>query len=88
MTDNWRAQAACKGMGHLFFDKTLPKSRPSQREEYPHLLWALKLCDECPVRLTCFEEAMANHEVDIWGGTTKTQRKEIRKKRRQRREQV
>ena len=41
---------------------------------------ARKICGGCQHKTECAEWAVANHEVGIWGGTTETTRRRLRKK--------
>lgn len=46
---------------------------------------AITICHQCPAQAPCLEEAITNYEPHgIWGGTTPTERREIRRQRRQR----
>lgn len=40
------------------------------------------ICAGCPIMAECLEHAVSNHEHGIWAGTTTSQRKAIRKRRR------
>lgn len=41
---------------------------------------AKKLCQGCPIRLICLDYALTNDEMDgIWGGTTPSDRKGLRR---------
>jgi hypothetical protein len=48
----------------------------------PELEEATRVCDRCPVKLTCLAEALQreagqplNYRAGVWGGTTPAQRK-------------
>lgn len=42
--------------------------------------WAKQICQVCPVRLECLREALDNPDWHgVWGGTTKTERLDLRK---------
>ena len=44
------------------------------------VLHAKRICKECPIKLQCLEIAMADESlVGIWGGTTETDRKNMRR---------
>lgn len=62
----WKAHAACSGeKTEIFFadDTSYYPSREVQR-----------MCDGCPVRALCLQNALDNGEHGVWGGTTKRQR--------------
>jgi len=39
---------------------------------------AKEVCNDCPVRLRCFDYALSAHMVGIWGGTTTDERQRLR----------
>lgn len=41
--------------------------------------FARSLCAKCPVRDLCLQYAVEHHEIGIWGGTSETERRELRK---------
>lgn len=64
----WHAQAACRGATALFFPNRGENIR-NQRH----------ICDECPVRTQCLDQALAFGEHHgIWGGHTERERRRIR----------
>lgn len=65
----WRAQAACKGMDtSLFFPKRGDSTRTINA--------AKKVCDNCPVRRECGEEARENPWTEgIWAGENRKSRR-------------
>lgn len=71
MTPDEAAQAACASEDpDLFFHEI--SSLTVKR--------AKAVCMQCPVRLPCLEEALANRSVQgIWGGTTDKERRRMRK---------
>lgn len=40
---------------------------------------AKAVCASCPVRLECLEYALKSGAIGIWGGTTETQRRRMRR---------
>lgn len=65
MTDyrkvDWADKAACKGQGDLFFDETWPDEDVAW--PLPSALRRCRsVCDSCPVRRPCIEEAMRVEE--------------------------
>lgn len=73
MNDDWRTQAACKGVDpDLFFPTRGAGGFTDIRE-------AKKVCDTCPVQPECLEYALVSGEtVGVWGGMSERQRKRIR----------
>ena len=70
----WAASAAC--------------SRPDAPEMFPHdndhtgILKAKTLCDTCPVRTRCLEDALERGELHgIWGGLDSDERRILKGKR-------
>jgi WhiB family redox-sensing transcriptional regulator len=43
---------------------------------------AVAICRQCPVRRACLDYALDHNEYGVWGGTSETQRRQIRAKRR------
>lgn len=69
-------KALCRGMDiDLFF--------PERGVNYNTIREIKKLCKKCPVRVECFEVAMAqeNDNFGIFGGTTPKERRKIRSER-------
>lgn len=68
----WVDRAKCKGMDPNVF-------HPQRGEP---TLPATKVCYNCPVRLDCLEDAIANgHKHGIWGGCSERTRRRIRRAR-------
>lgn len=70
---NLYEKALCRGMDiNLFF--------PERGVSYSCIREIKKLCKVCPVRVECFEVAMAqeNDNFGIFGGTTPKERRKIR----------
>jgi len=68
----WHQRAACRGAGVAAF--VIPHG-----SQYGP---TRALCDGCPVRQECLEVAMAGTLLDgLWGGTTPTERKAMRRAR-------
>ena len=70
--DSWRRQARCRGMDpNIFFPIG---------DELP--LEARKVCARCPVSSECLSYALSlprDTTEGVWGGTTKSNRKSIRR---------
>jgi WhiB family redox-sensing transcriptional regulator len=72
MFSDWILQAACRGQGPDDFVRG-PKSNYATIRE---------LCETCPVRRECLEYALADESLTgLWGGTTDTERRLIRRRR-------
>jgi WhiB family redox-sensing transcriptional regulator len=72
MLSEWHHKAACRGHGPADFVRG-PKSDYGVIRE---------LCETCPVRLECLEVALADESLTgLWGGTTDTERRMIRRRR-------
>ena len=73
VTDNvphWRWLAACQEVDPELFYPDRGQTGKS----------AKKICQICPVRLNCLEEALSNpSEYGIWGGTSEEERAHIRR---------
>jgi WhiB family redox-sensing transcriptional regulator len=78
----WYDQAACIGMGDLFFPETLSQGRPRNDASDE----AIAICNVCPVIDDCAHYALAHSNADdpygIWGGMTARQRQLKRRRRR------
>lgn len=62
---NWRAQAACKGNGDLFFGP----DDESLRARYAREQKAASICAACPSRMPCREFMQAQGiSYGVWGG--------------------
>lgn len=77
---DWRDRARCAGEPvRLFFTEDLIGGarhrivKPTPR--------AQAMCDTCPVGGECLSEALLNDEQGVWGGTTYSQRKNMKKAR-------
>lgn len=68
--DDWMADAACKGLSHLFFP--IPAERPQARLRREAM--ARMVCSECDVATTCRDFARVNHEYGYWGGESEDDR--------------
>lgn len=51
--------------------------------EYSNVL-AKRVCKTCPYKSPCLEWALENKEMGIWGGTTESDRRKIRRTRKNR----
>jgi len=64
----WQHDAACRGQGpEAFFIERGGDLKPGRQ-----------LCRRCPVRIECFEFALAHD--DVWGGTSHLQRHAARRR--------
>lgn len=60
----------CKGRTDLFFPKR--SERPEARERRERA--AAMLCQKCPVRVPCQQDARENREYGFWGGESEHER--------------
>jgi WhiB family redox-sensing transcriptional regulator len=72
--EGWMEIALCREVGGDFW-------HPDEGEGQTYATnRALAICHECPVRIQCLNHAMANNEtLGVWGGTTPSERKRMRK---------
>lgn len=73
MTENWRTQAACRGLDtDIFFPASDADAGPARA-----------VCATCPVREACLEWAIATRQEEgVWGGLTDGERRRLRRRRR------
>jgi WhiB family transcriptional regulator, redox-sensing transcriptional regulator len=69
----WRMLGACRGLDSAIF-------YPDDDDEAEV---AKQVCDQCGVRATCLEFALAHREkAGVWGGATERERRRIIRQRR------
>lgn len=77
--DSWPERAACKDYHDpdVFFRwETLNATRGPERDSM--IAEARAICDACPVKQECLEQALeARERWGMWGGTTAQERKEM-----------
>lgn len=72
LPDNWRDNAACKGLDPELFHPGRGDSRVTSL--------AIAVCKECVVVDDCLHFAMSNMiKVGIWGGKSERQRRMLRR---------
>ena len=71
MNTDWMLEGICR--------ETDPELFFPEGSGVHHGLTARKLCRSCPVQSTCFDFAMDNMEIGIWGGTNERERAFLRK---------
>jgi len=49
-------------------------------ESNPEIRQALAICNRCPIKRECLEDALAKNEYGIWGGTTEAMRERMQAK--------
>lgn len=87
---DWREEAACAGMGDLFFPEDISETRGRPRKYYHRELpesqrlinRAKQICEHCPVRRQCLAEGLAQTGANvwgIWGGLTANERRQLQK---------
>lgn len=79
MTDlDWHHQAACKDLPVLLF---FPPEGERQPERDLREANAKAVCNTCPVRMRCLEEALQrNDKHGIWGGLNPDERVSVRRR--------
>lgn len=76
MSDAWMDRGACIGEEpELWFPAGEGREFTTQIDK------AKRVCFACPVRAECLELALDEGRSGIWGGTTETDRKQIRRRR-------
>src|SRR5690606_16211176 len=86
VTFHWRDLANCNGSDpDLFFAGHDGEDTSRTRAYAEQTAQALALCAECAVQPECLDYALSQGDSleGVWGGTTKSQRKAIRRRRRQ-----
>jgi WhiB family redox-sensing transcriptional regulator len=68
--ESWQDLAACKGRTKLFFPPKAERPQARARREAK----AQRLCNECPVLLSCRTFARSNREYGYWGGESEEDR--------------
>ena len=76
---DWRAAAACKGKGTLFFPLASGASYQAKGSD-PYAA-ARKICATCPSREPCLEYALVTPgQTDgLWGGCDEAERRRIKR---------
>jgi hypothetical protein len=64
----------CSQLPHVFF----PEDEPDVYLRKKLIKVAKEVCNDCPVRLRCFDYALSAGMVGIWGGTTAEERAKLR----------
>jgi WhiB family redox-sensing transcriptional regulator len=64
----------CAQLPNCFF----PDDEPDPYLRKKLLKVAREVCNDCPVRLRCFDYALSAGMVGVWGGTTTEERKRLR----------
>ena len=72
----WMESAVCASVDPELFQHSWDVSRGVN-----HSRTAKKICHTCPVEVECLEHALKYFETGVWGGTTETERREIRRRR-------
>lgn len=67
----WHDRAACRGLGgnDNYWFTMPPNWRSSRTASLPQVRRALAVCQECPVRLLCWQQAATDPAAEgVWGG--------------------
>jgi hypothetical protein len=76
---SWHAAAVCRDHHEIAWVPPFP-GRGASIQHRANLTAAAAVCALCPVRGACLDEAVLEHHVGIWAGTTESQRRRIRKR--------
>lgn len=78
--DDWRAQAACRGMNpDIFFS---PDHFENKQEKEEREAQAKAVCVQCSVREECLDYALkAEERYGIWGGLAEQERRALARRR-------
>jgi WhiB family redox-sensing transcriptional regulator len=68
--ETWMRDAACRGLGHLFFPAAAERPQARERRETT----ARGVCASCSVQTVCQDFARRNHEYGFWGGESEDER--------------
>lgn len=66
--NTWHQHANCRGKNHLMF--------PQKHKDIEYLPQARQICQNCPVKTPCLEEALQYPTIDmhgVWAGLTSRQ---------------
>lgn len=76
--EDWAPRGNCYGLDpELFTGHAWERDDQKKIREYR----AKRVCEGCPVKALCLEEAITNDEYGVWGGTTRSERIKIRRRR-------
>ena len=64
----------CSQLPEVFF----PEDEPDLYLRKKLVVVAKQVCNDCPVRLRCFDYALSAHMIGVWGGTTTEERQKLR----------
>lgn len=73
--NKWQNDALCKTQAPEIFYPEMDSSHGQKIARF-----AIKICDDCPVRVKCVKHGIHHERYGIWGGMTEGQRKNYRKK--------
>jgi len=75
MSGDWRQQAVCGGLGHLFFGPDIETDEARDAREAR----AIVICRPCPVRQPCLDDALSRpSQIGVAGGVGEERRKALR----------
>lgn len=73
-------QASCRGIGIDFF-YTEDSEQRGRHNKYIDVNYVKKICNACPVQVSCLDWGLYHEADGIWGGLTHTEREKVRKER-------
>lgn len=75
----WHAFAACRTRQDIDWVPVQEHKGGAVRAAHLNLAAARAVCASCPVRGRCLDEAVRDRLNGIWGGTTDTERRRLRR---------
>jgi len=69
---DWQLRASCRGLDTDMFYSQEPEI----------IEQAKAVCGQCAVKAVCLDDAMANEDFGVWGGTSANERKNARRQHR------
>lgn len=76
-SSEWMSAAVCASVDPELFQQSRDTS-----PGVDHSRTAKKICQTCPVVGECLDHALTYWESGVWGGTTESERRELRRRRR------
>jgi WhiB family redox-sensing transcriptional regulator len=71
---SWRKEAACKKEDPEVFFPDMASSKGQKIAKF-----AIKICQECPVRIRCADHGLRHERYGVWGGMSEGERVRYRR---------